>query len=155
MLLLVGLLVGSTGACVDRAPPLRTDALRALERTLSWLAAHRPDPGSARAGYVGMDAWTWDLFSRLHPDPSVRAPAAERARSRLQSLDADLEPTVVALSWRATLLRAMEYQRLDMAAHRAALAQLDLGESSPRPTAAASVGKGRAKATHPPVEMRM
>jgi hypothetical protein len=135
-LLLAGLLAQLLAACADPPPdPRREAVLRALDRSLVWLAAHPPDPARTSIGELTLDAWPWTLFARLHPDPEVRAISAEEARARLQSLEPSVEPTLVSLSYWALLLRNLESQGLDAKAYREALSRVDveavLGSGNP------------------------
>jgi hypothetical protein len=126
-LLLVVLLAQVLVACTDTPPdPSREGILRALDRSLSWLTAHPSDPDGAQIGELTLDAWPWTIYSRLHPDPEIRARSAEEARSRLQGLEPRVEPTLVSLSYWALLLRNIESHNLDTAAYREALSRMDI-----------------------------
>jgi hypothetical protein len=126
---LAGLVALALGACAHlERGALREPALHSLDRSLQWLAAHPPDASRAPIGERILDAWTWELFARLHPDPRVRALAAAETRARLSSLEPGVEPTVVALSYWALALRNMVDQDVDATPHRAALARVDLEE---------------------------
>ncbi len=92
--------------------PRRTQARAAIERTLDWLRAHPPEQ-DARLAVLGMDIWTWNLVSRLHPDRSVREEAASVTRERLSRVAPPRAPEWIALSWWAVILRCAQSQRLD------------------------------------------
>jgi hypothetical protein len=126
-LLLVVLLAQVLVACTDTPPDSsREEILRALDRSLSWLTAHPSDPDSAQIGELTLDAWPWTIFSRLHPDPEIRARSAEEAKARLQGLEPKVEPTLVSLSYWALLLRNIESHNLDTVAYREALSRVDI-----------------------------
>jgi hypothetical protein len=126
-LLVPGLLAQVLVACADAPPvPGREEVLQALDRSLSWLVAHPPDPAGAPIGELALDEWTWNLFSRLHPDPKIRARTAEGSRARLRSLEPRVEPTLVSLSYWALLLRNLVSQDLDATAYRAALSRVNI-----------------------------
>jgi hypothetical protein len=95
--------------------PLREAALEALERSMVWLQSH-PARNEAALGERGMDAWTWELISRLHPDDAVRARAAREARIRLEAIELGDELDHVSLSWWPLLLRCRDSVGLDSAA---------------------------------------
>jgi hypothetical protein len=94
--------------------------------SLRWLEQHRPESSGAELGDLGMDAWSWCLFARLHPDAGVRRRATDQARDRLASLPRTIEPSVTALSWWALLLREMRAFNVDDAGRSAEIAALDL-----------------------------
>ena len=127
VLLLLALLAQALAACADApSDATREPVLRALDRSIGWLGAHPPDPDRVPIGEVTLDAWPWSLLSRLHPDPQVRARSATEARARLQYLEPEVEPTLVALSYWALLLRIFESQNLDATPYREALARVDI-----------------------------
>jgi hypothetical protein len=120
---LLGLLV----SCTSRETLGERDAaVQALDRCLVWLETHRPTAAGAPLGVHGMDAWSWNLFSRLDPRAAVRARAGREAVDRLLGLPESIEPGVTSLSWWALLLREMTHHGLDVSRRRAALAELDL-----------------------------
>ncbi len=126
-LLLVVLLAQVLVACIDTPPdPSREGALRALDRSLSWLTAHPSDSDGAQIGELTLDAWPWPIFSRLHPDPEIRARSAREAMARLQGLKPKVETTLVSLSYWALLLRNLDFQNLDTAAYQKALSRVDI-----------------------------
>ncbi len=114
-------------ACTDMSPdPRHKEVLLALDRSLNWLDAHPPDPARASIGEVTLDTWPWTIFSRLHPDPEIRSRCAEEARARLQGIESRVEPTLVAISYWALLLRNFESQSMGTAAHREVLSRVDI-----------------------------
>jgi hypothetical protein len=108
------------------AGPRRDAVLRSLDLSLEWLTANPPDPVSASIGEVALDAWPWTIFSRLHPDGKTRTKGASEARKRLLGLVPEVEPTMVALSYWALLLRNLEFHNLDTSKHREALSHVDI-----------------------------
>jgi hypothetical protein len=125
----VGALVGaallvSAGGERETAP-IRASAQAALERSLTWLASHRPDATSALGNRV-LDAWSWTLFARLHPEAGVRERAASEARARLERLGFPTNPDFVALTYWAVALRCRAAAGLETDGLRDALAQVDL-----------------------------
>ena len=126
-LLLLAFLAQALAACADApSDAKREPVLRALDLSLGWLAANPPDPARVPIGEVTLDAWPWSLFSRLHPDPQVRARSASEVRARLGTLEPEVEPTLVALSYWALLLRILESQDLDATPYREALSGVDI-----------------------------
>jgi hypothetical protein len=114
-------------ACTDISPdPRRQKVLLALDRSLNWLDEHPADPARASIGEVTLDAWPWTIFSRLHPDPEIRVRCAAEARARLQGIKSRVEPTLVALSYWALLLRNFELQSMDTTVHREVLSHVDI-----------------------------
>lgn len=126
-LLLLGLLAQALAACADApADEGRERVLQALDLSLGWLAANPPDSVRASIGELTLDAWPWSLFSRLHPDRQVRVRSAREVRARLRKLEPKVEPTLVALSYWALLLRILESQNLDATPYREALSGVDI-----------------------------
>jgi hypothetical protein len=114
-------------ACSDSGTdPRRHAVLRALDHSMTWLSAHPPDPASASIGELTLDAWPWTIYSRLHPDAEIRDRSASEARKRLLGLVPEVEPTIVALSYWAVLLRNFEFHNLDTSAYREALSRVDM-----------------------------
>ena len=114
-------------SCTDMSPnPRSEEVLLALNRSLSWLDAHPPDPARASIGEVALDAWPWSLYSRLHPDPDIRARCAAEARARMQGIEPRVEPTLVSLSYWAVLLRNYESQSMDITVYREALSRVNI-----------------------------
>jgi hypothetical protein len=111
--------------CCSGVDPLRKSALEALERSLVWLQSHPARDGAA-LGERGMDAWTWELISRLHPDDAVRARAAGEARARLEAIELGDELDHVSLSWWSLLLRCRESVGLENVALVRDLQERDL-----------------------------
>jgi hypothetical protein len=109
-------------------------ALRALDRALAWLAAHRPDPARALLGELGTDAWTWSMFAHLHPDEEVRRRAGQEARARFGAIEPRVEPSETSLTYWSLILREMRGLGMDTAQQRAALERLDLEAALDRMT---------------------
>ena len=106
----------------------RKAVLDALQRSLAWLESHPPNAHRAKLGALGMDAWAWSIFARLHPEATLRERAAEEARRRLRGIPPRVEPTATSVSWWALLLRVMQSHQIDTAPHRAALSAVDLAD---------------------------
>jgi len=112
--------------CEAAGEPTDEAARQALQRSITWLDASRPDPARSQLGELGMDAWSWAQIARLHPDPTVRQRARNEARVRLGRLEPVIEPTATALSWWAVLVRSMNALDMDTAPYLAALSESDL-----------------------------
>jgi hypothetical protein len=116
-------LLGILGCSAE--DPLRAEALAALERSVVWLQSHPVRDGAA-LGERGMDAWTWELIARLHPDEAVRARVAREARTRLAVIELEDELDQVGLSWWSLLMRCRTSLGLDNAPIVKALTAHDL-----------------------------
>jgi hypothetical protein len=104
-------------------------ALQALQKSIEWLDANPPqNPATAKLGEIGLDAWSWAQIAKLHPSDAVRRHAKQEARKRLGQLEPVIEPTLVAVSYWAVLLRSMDAVEMDTSPYLAALSKIDLSE---------------------------
>lgn len=124
--LMVGLGLLMMGASLsDAEVPNPSVTLRALEKSLEWMADNPPDP-TAGIGEKGMDIWTWHLYSRLHPDSEDQFRARQETRLRLSKLKPIIEPDMSALSWWAVLFRVLDDQGQDLVPYKISLSAVDL-----------------------------
>ena len=121
------LLVSSVRLAAARAPDGEAypGVRAALARSLAWLDTHPAGP-DAKLGSRVLDAWAWERYARLHPDPAVRERAAREARARLASLEIEGQIDFVALSYWATALRCRHSLGLATEPLARRLAELDL-----------------------------
>lgn len=130
LVILLALFLGPAACASDSSSDETSSAQmrathEALARSLSWLEHHRPEPHAKLGDHV-LDAWTWVIFARLHPDATVRARARREARQRLMALEAPGELDFVSLSYWATALRCRASVGLDPDPLRARLEAADL-----------------------------
>ncbi len=117
--LALGALLGSAPgafAAEDAAPEDTGQALRALTRSLKWLGRHPPDAQTG-LGNIGLDAWSWYVFSVWHPNPDVRARAGTELDRKLRALEVPPEWTAVALSYWVTLKRIAQLRGIEEQSH--------------------------------------
>jgi len=117
------LLPAVAAACAGDGGQAR-DVRAAIQRSVLWLEQHRPQRTQAPLGELGMDAWSWSLLARLHPDDELRRRAADEARSRLESLPREIEAGATALSWWAILLGELRALGMDDGGRRERIADL-------------------------------
>ena len=105
--------------------------LQALQRSLTWLSQHPPDPTQSVLGEVGLDAVAWFLFAEFHPDPQVRRESGRALDARLMNLPRTTGTIgFVELSYLSILMRLLDLRGLESGNYRTQLEQSDLAAIS-------------------------